>query len=410
LVLFASIIQNRADFLALPEETIFPVLESDQARLDLYQFREELVPRTTLMLDLLSDLTNNEFQQMQSELEAGSTGLMRARVSTIVVGVTAVILSVVLSLILRENIAGPIVRLTAVAETIQGGSLDSNAQVESQDEIGILAATFNRMTSQLRSTLRQVRKERDRADNLLNVVIPIGVELSSEQDFNRMLEKMLVEAKTFCNADAGSLYLRTEEDTLRFVIVRNSTQNITLGGTSGQPVTFAPLPLYLDGAPNRQHVATAVALSGETINIANAYETTDYDFSGPPQFDAQTGYHTQSMLTIPLKNSLGDVKGILQLLNAQDQSGAIIPFDANLQQMMESFSSLAVAALEAYIREQVLRQEIQQLRIEIDEAKLQKTVSETVDSDFFQNLQAQAREIRRRRQESREQSEDQSST
>jgi len=65
--------------------------------------------------------------------------------------------------------------------------------------------------------------------------------------------------------------------------------------------------------------------------------------------------------------------------------------------MMESFSSLAVAALEAYIREQSLRQEIRQLRIEIDEVKRQQQVSEIVESDFFQDLQARARAMRGRK-------------
>jgi GAF domain-containing protein len=209
-----------------------------------------------------------------------------------------------------------------------------------------------------------------------------------------------VEAKTFCHADAGSLYLRTEDEKLQFVIVRNDSQAIALGGTTGQPVTFPPLRLYDEhGRANQQNVAAHTVHTGQAINIPDVYSAKEFDFSGPRQFDEQTGYRTQSMLTIPLKNSLGDVKGVLQLLNAQDpETGQIIPFDPNLQQMMESFSSLAVAALEAYIREQALRQEIQQLRIEIDEAKLQKTVSETVDSDFFQDLQARAADIRRRRQ------------
>jgi len=67
-----------------------------------------------------------------------------------------------------------------------------------------------------------------------------------------------------------------------------------------------------------------------------------------------------------------------------------------LQQMMESLSSLAVAALEAYIREQGLQREIQKLRIEIDEGKRQKQVSEIVDSDFFAGLKAKARKMRER--------------
>lgn len=405
--LLLAIGENRAAFLVLPEAEVFPVLESDQWRQDLLLFRDESLPLADQMLALLNDITANQQLELQQELGEGVLGLAYSRQLILTIGVIAIVLGAVLAFGFRRNIVGPVGRLTAVSERIREGDLEAEARVESGDEIGVLALTFNRMTGQLRTTLRQVSKERDRADNLLHVVIPIGVELSSEQDFDQMLEKMLVEAKTFCHADAGSLYLRTEDDQLQFVIVRNDTQNIALGGTSGNEVTFSPLPMYLpSGEPNRQNVATQAALSGESINIPDVYASGAFDFSGPPRFDEQTGYRTQSMLTIPLKNSLGEVKGILQLLNAKDpQTGAIIPFDPNLQQMMESFSSLAVAALEAYVREQMLRQEIQQLRIEIDEAKLQKTVSETVDSDFFQDLQARAAEIRRRRRGGKEEDE-----
>ncbi len=76
------------------------------------------------------------------------------------------------------------------------------------------------------------------------------------------------------------------------------------------------------------------------------------------------------------------------------------PSTGNLQQMMESFSSLAVAALEAYIREQALRQEIQQLklRIEIDTEKREQQVVEIVETDFFRDLQSKAKEMRKRGQ------------
>ncbi|HRQ40360.1 MAG TPA: HAMP domain-containing protein [Chloroflexota bacterium] len=395
---------NREAFLVLPEEQVFPVLESDEWRQDLLLFREKVLPLADDMLRLLENITASQQLQLQRELGAGTVSLSQSRQLTLTIGAIAIVFGVMLAYLFRRNIVGPVGRLTAVSERIRGGDLQAQAQVESADEIGVLALTFNRMTGQLRTTLGQVRQERDRADNLLNVVIPIGVELSSEQDFDRMLEKMLVEAKTFCHADAGSLYLRTEDEKLQFVIMRNNSLDIALGGTTGNAVTFPPLALFDEhGRANHQNVAAHVTHTGQAINIPDVYAATEFDFSGPRRFDEQTGYRTQSMLTIPLKNSLGDVKGVLQLLNATDaQTGQIIPFDPNLQQMMESFSSLAVAALEAYIREQVLRQEIQQLRIEIDEAKLQKTVSETVDSDFFQDLQARAADIRRRRQSSKE--------
>jgi putative methionine-R-sulfoxide reductase with GAF domain len=52
-----------------------------------------------------------------------------------------------------QLLAAPINRLTLVAEKVRAGNLDTHAKVESQDEIGILAATFNQMTAQLRETL-----------------------------------------------------------------------------------------------------------------------------------------------------------------------------------------------------------------------------------------------------------------
>jgi GAF domain-containing protein len=232
------------------------------------------------------------------------------------------------------------------------------------------------------------------------VVIPIGVQLASESDFNHLLERMLVEAQTFCHADAGTLYLRTPDDRLEFVIARNNSLKIALGGTTGRPVTFPPLHLYdpTTGAPNEHHIVTRTVLQGHSINIPDINQAAgELDFSGVKAFDAQHNYHSASFLTIPLKNSRGEVIGAMQLINAHHpEREEVIPFDANLQRMMESFSSLAVAALEAYIREQNLRQEIHQLHIEINKAKQQQQVGEIVETDFFRDLRAKAENIRRR--------------
>jgi GAF domain-containing protein len=172
-----------------------------------------------------------------------------------------------------------------------------------------------------------------------------------------------------------------------------------MGGTSGLDVPYDPIPMYKNGRPNHEDVAVQAALSGTTINIENARQTDTYNFSGP---DSDDGYYATSYLALPLKNSKNEVTGVLQLLDARDpDSGEIVPFDLNLQQMMESFSSLAVAALEAYIRERALRQEIQQLklRIEIDTEKREQQVVEIVETDFFRDLQSKAREMRKRGQQ-----------
>ena len=246
--------------------------------------------------------------------------------------------------------------------------------------------------------LSGIEREKERSEKLLNIVIPIGVALSAEKDFNRLLETMLLEAKSLCNADGGTLYLRTEEEQLRFVIMRNDSLNIALGGTTGKEISFPPLALYDEttGEPNKSNVATHAALSGAAINIPDVYHFEGFDFSGSREFDKKTRYRSKSLLTIPLKNNVNRVIGVLQLLNAQDpETGEIIPFDEYLQQLIESLSSLAAAALEVYIREQSLRQQIKQLRIEIDKAKQSRQVAEITGTDYFKQLQAKAKDLRK---------------
>jgi methyl-accepting chemotaxis protein len=396
--LLDSIAKNRESFLRLPPQ-MFDTLESERWRKDLYKFSTNAVPRANEMQELLSGLVIDQQTLLADDLALGRQDLARANQLILAGGVVALIAGLALAYLAHETIAGPVRRLTNVAEQIRAGDLAAQARVESRDEVGILAETFNNMTSQLRQTLLQVQKEKRRADDLLEVVIPIGVELTTEKDFNRLLEKMLLEAKTFCHADGGALYLRTEDDRLEFVIVRNDTQQVALGGTTGQEIPFTPLPLYdsTTGEPNDRVFASRVALHETSINIPNADVVEEFDFSGPVDSSIYTDERPTSLLGIPLKNSEGDVLGVMQLMGAQDpetQQG--IPFDQNLQQMMESFSSLAVAALEAYIREQSLRQEIRQLRIEIDQAKKARQVAEITETDYFQELRKKAKELRKK--------------
>lgn len=263
--------------------------------------------------------------------------------------------------------------------------------------IGGLTLMSLYITGQLRLILIQLGIQKKRADGLLDIVIPIGVNLASEKNFQKLLESMLVEAKTFCNADAGTLYLK-KNDELEFAVVRNDSLKIAMGGVNGTPVDLPPVKLIdSEGNPNHNNIAAYAALTGEIINIEDAYENKKFDFSGTREFDQRTGYVSSSFLSIPLKDSEGKVQGVLQLLNALDHTKkTIIPFDPNLQQLMASFSSLASAALEGYIQEQKLRREIQQLKIEIDHVKRDKQVAEITDSSYFKELKEKAQTMRER--------------
>src|SRR5882724_8808490 len=174
----------------------------------------------------------------------------------------------------------------------------------------------------------------------------IGASLSAERDINRLLEAILTAAKTITRADGGTLYRVTEERTLRFEIVRTSSLRYYLGGTTGNPVPFYPIQLYKDGRPNQSMVAAYAALTGKTVNIADAYTADGFDFSGTRAFDTKTGYRSKSFLTVPMRNHDNETIGVLQLINAMEPStGAIVPFSPSDQRLAESLASQAAIAL-----------------------------------------------------------------
>lgn len=176
------------------------------------------------------------------------------------------------------------------------------------------------------------------------------VKLSGVSDTGALADEILREAKAVTNADGGSLYLLKDDEgdqRLEFSLVLNDSLNITLGGQHGDPINLPSIPLYRDdGSENRDNVASYVALTGESVRIADAYQEKRFDLTGTRRFDEQTGYRSTSFLTVPLKNHENDVIGVLQLLNAQDfATGEVIPFNEKGEILVKALSSFAAIAL-----------------------------------------------------------------
>lgn len=179
----------------------------------------------------------------------------------------------------------------------------------------------------------------------LETLNAIGVALSHERDLATLLERILEAARDFADADGGTLYL-VEGDALRFEVLRNSSLGFVMGGRSGAPITFPPIPMFREGGqPNDSMVVVHSALTGRTVNIADAYDAEGFDFSGTRAFDAKTGYRSQSFLTVPMKDHDGHVIGVLQLINAKAADGSNQPFEPAIQQLVESLASQAAIAL-----------------------------------------------------------------
>lgn len=183
----------------------------------------------------------------------------------------------------------------------------------------------------------------------LEFLTRVSLRLARERDRSRFLEGVLDEAQNLCRADGGTLYLRTDADELTFVLVQNTSLGIRLGhGDGNEKVGFEPLPLFgPSGAPNLANVATAAVHKRAMVHVEDAYSEPGFDFTGTRHFDAQTGYRSQSFLSIPLIASDGRVIGVLQLLNAKDlATGAVASFNPLDLDAVEALAAQAALALE----------------------------------------------------------------
>jgi CRP-like cAMP-binding protein len=130
--------------------------------------------------------------------------------------------------------------VTAVEET-RLLRLDRASFSRLMDERGEVArGVIDVLSRHLRARVQDLA---DLRTHLEQVILPLGIALSTEESLDRLLERILLEAKSFCNADAGTLYLLTEDDGLRFNIMRSESLNIAMGGTTGTTVPFPPLPI-----------------------------------------------------------------------------------------------------------------------------------------------------------------------
>ena len=174
----------------------------------------------------------------------------------------------------------------------------------------------------------------------LQEIIRLSSEVMKINDLDLLLEKILAKARAFVNADAGSIYIR-EGDQLRFSHSQNETLSKKL--PSGKKLIYTSFALPI----NNHSIAGYVANTGEILNISDVYEIPSYlpyDFS--KNFDIVSHYRSRSMLTVPLKTTRGEIAGVLQMINAQDEKGNIIPFSREDETLMSHFANTATITIE----------------------------------------------------------------
>lgn len=174
----------------------------------------------------------------------------------------------------------------------------------------------------------------------LNRLMMLGIELNQVHDLDILMEQILTEARVFVNADAGSIYIR-DGNFLDFTYTQNDTLQKRLG--KGEKLIYSTFRMPID----EKSIAGYVAATGRPLNIPDAYEieaTQPYHFS--KNFDETSDYKTRSILTIALKATNNKILGILQIINAREETEQVTSFTDNDEIMMTHFASIASVALE----------------------------------------------------------------
>lgn len=169
-------------------------------------------------------------------------------------------------------------------------------------------------------------------------ILNIGIKLTTEKNRNRIFSSILQSAMDITNCDASTLYLY-EDNKLVFKLMKTLSMGINRG-VGGEPITeMPPVPM------EEEHVCAYTAMHREIVNIPDVYNSSRFDFSGPMQYDKLTGYHTVSQLVIPLENNESELIGVLQLINALDAEGNVIPFSKQYHIIIRSLGSMAAIEL-----------------------------------------------------------------
>jgi len=178
----------------------------------------------------------------------------------------------------------------------------------------------------------------------------VGRALASEQNLDRLLDLILVQARQLLSAEAGSIYLVIGEGEGRELLFAH-TQNAKLS-----------LPYHRFRLPiSTASMAGFVAATGECLNIEDVYKTpSDAPYRFNDSYDRQAGYRSMSMLCVPLKDTEGEILGVLQLINRLDEEedgNPVVPFLAGHVRLAQSLAGQAGVA----VKNAGLRHEIENL-------------------------------------------------
>ena len=155
--------------------------------------------------------------------------------------------------------------------------------------------------------------------NRLNLLVQFGGVVSKETHIDKLLEVIAAQVKRILSCDRCTV----------FILDRHTNE---LWSKVAQDMQHTEIRM-----PSNKGIAGEVASTGRTINIRNAYDETHFN----PEIDHLTGYHTKTILAVPLNNVGGRTIGVFEVINKTEGY-----FDSDDEGILQLLGSLAASAIE----------------------------------------------------------------
>ncbi|MGK7919528.1 MAG: HD domain-containing phosphohydrolase [Trichodesmium sp.] len=220
--------------------------------------------------------------------------------------------------------------------------------------------------------LKWLQTPTETTELLIEQLLDIGAALSDTHDLDELLNLILSKSREITCSDAGSVYLVVDnENNQQQQLLFKVAQNDSLPEFSFQELAAV--------AMTSESLAGYVALTGKSLNLANAYNVPanipcKFDHS----FDYKTGYRTCSVLILPIQNRHQEIVGVLQLINRKVKPEVVLRKE-NAQELTRPYSEW---------EERILRSLASQAAISIERNNLQENIESLFEGFVKASVQA----------------------